>query len=130
MDKLLDRVLPFVPWVVVVYALTFIAGGIYALEQRVGRVRTRLPSRALLARLTGYAALGIGFLAGVSIGAHLIHPNEDYQLAALVAMSAGVGFWVSRLSAELTAAHRIRDALLALVCVFAAALTAYWIHAR
>ncbi len=130
MGELLAGLLPLVPWTVIVYALTFVAGGIYSLEQRVARVRDQFPGRALSAQLSGVAALAIGFLAAVSIGAHLIRPDGDYHLGALVAVGAGVAFWIHRLSTDLTAVHRIRDALLAVVCASMAALVAWWIDAR
>jgi hypothetical protein len=129
MGEVPAKLLPFVPWMLIVYALTFVAGGMYYLEQRVTRVRDQFPRRALFARLTGYAALAIGLLTAVSIGGHLIHPEGDHHLGALVAVSAGVAFWIHRLSAEITVAHRIRDALLALVCVSVAGLTVWWIDA-
>jgi hypothetical protein len=130
MGEPLQRLLPLVPWIVVVYALTFFAGGIYSLEQRVAHVRTRFPGRAPFAQLSAYAALAIGVLAAVSIGGHLVHPEGDCSLGALVAVGAGMAFWIQRLSAELTAVHRIRDALLAAACASLVALTACWIHAR
>jgi len=129
MSDVLAKLPPFVPWILIVYALTFVAGGIYYLEQRVTRVRDQFPRRALFARLTGYAALAIGLLTAISIGGHLIHPEGDHRLGALVAVSAGVVFWIHRLSAELTVVHRVRDALLALVCVSVAGLTVWWIDA-
>jgi len=128
-NEVLARMLPFVPWTLIIYALTFVAGGIYSLEQRVARVREQFPSRTPFARLTGYAALAIGLLAAVAIGGHLIYPEELYHFGALVSVSAGIAFWIHRLSAELTLVQRIRDALLALVCVFLAGLTARWIDA-
>lgn len=129
MDELPVGLLPLVPWMVIAYALAFVAGGIYSLEQRVARVRDQFPSRAPLARLTGYAALAIGFLAAVSIGGHLIRPDTDYHLGALVATSAGVAFWIHHLSGEHVALYRIRDALLAAVCACVTALTVWWISA-
>ena len=129
MSEVPAKLLPFVPWILIVYALTFVAGGIYYLEQRVARVRDQFPRRALFARLTGYAALAIGLLTAVSIGGHLIHPEGDHRLGALVAVSAGVVFWIHRLSAELTGVHRIRDILLALACSSLTGLTAWWVDA-
>lgn len=129
MSEVPAKLLPFVPWILIVYALTFVAGGIYYLEQRVARVRDQFPRRALFARLTGCAALAIGLLTAVSIGEHLIHPEGDHYLGALVAVSAGVAFWIHRLSAELTVVHRIRDILLALACLSLTGLTAWWVDA-
>ena len=129
MSELPAKLLPFVPWTLIAYAFAFVAGGIYYLEQRVTRVRDQFPRRALFARLTGYAALAIGLLTAVSIVGHLIHPEGDHRLGALVAVSGGVVFWIHRLSAELTVVHRVRDALLALVCVSVAGLTVWWVNA-
>ena len=120
MSELPAKLLPFVPWTLIAYALAFVAGGIYYLEQRVTRVRDQFPRRALFARLTGYAALAIGLLTAVSIVGHLIHPEGDHRLGALVAVSGGVVF---------TVVHRVRDALLALVCVSVAGLTVWWVNA-
>jgi hypothetical protein len=127
MRELPARLLPFVPWALVAYALSFVAGGIYYLEQRVRRIRDQFPNRALVARLTGYAALTIGLLAAVSVAGYLLRPHSDHYLGAVVA--AGAGFWVSRLYAEPTIAHRLRDSLLALICLSFTGLVAWWVGA-
>lgn len=117
-----------VPGTLAVYALTFIAGGIYYLEQRVARIRDQFPRRGMIARLTGYAALAIGLLAALSVGGHLVLSTDDYRLGALVAVVAGVAFWVHHLYIDLVLLERIRDTLLALICVALAALTYSWIQ--
>lgn len=129
MSELLVGLLPFVPWIDTLYALAFVAGGIYSLEQRVARVREQFPSRAPLARLTGYTALAIGFLTILSIVGHLVYPDRNYYLGALVAAAAGVAFWICRVSAEQVAVYRIRDALLAAICACVTGLTVWWVDA-
>jgi hypothetical protein len=125
--ELPGKLLPLVPWALAAYALSFVAGGIYYLEQRVQHIRDHFPNRAMLARLTGYAALFIGLLAAISVAAHLVRPDGDHHLAALVAAGAGVPFWVSRLYAEPTVVRRLRDSLLALICLSFAGLVAWWV---
>jgi hypothetical protein len=112
-----------------VYALAFFAGGIYYLEQRVSRIRDQFPKRGLLARLVGYAALAIGLLAIASIAGHLISANSRFRLGALVAVVAGVAFWVHHLYIDLTIGERIRDVLLSLLCTGLAILTSWWVQA-
>ena len=55
-----------VPAMLGVYALAFIAGGIYYLEQRAARMRDLFPKYGPLAQLIGWTALGIGLLAAIS----------------------------------------------------------------
>jgi len=112
-----------------VYALAFIAGGIYYLEQRVSRIRDQFPKRGPLARLVGYAALAIGLLAIVSVVGHLIAGGSHFRLGALVAVVAGVAFWVHHLYIDLTIGERIRDVLLSLLCIGLAVLTFWWVQA-
>jgi hypothetical protein len=109
------------------YALAFTAGGIYHLEQRVARIRDQFPKQGPLAALTGYAALGIGLLAALSVGGHFVDQGADFHLGALVATVAGVGFWVYRVHIDLTPLSRIRDGALASICAAIAVLTAWWI---
>lgn len=116
-----------VPALLGVYALAFVAGGVYYLEQRVARIRDQFPRRGPIARLTGYAALGIGLLAAMAIGGHALNRGTQFQLAALVATASGVGFWVTRIHVEMTAVSRIRAGLLALLCLALTVLTAWWV---
>jgi hypothetical protein len=116
------------PSALALYALAFIAGGIYYLEQRVARIRDQFPKRGPIARLTGWAALAIGLLAALSVGGHLVLSSGDYRLGALVAAVAGVAFWVHHLYLDLITLERIRDALLALICVALAALIYTWVQ--
>jgi len=117
-----------VPGALGLYALAFIAGGIYYLEQRVARIRDQFPKRGILARLVGYAALAIGLLTAVSVGGHLITANDSFRLGALVAVVAGIAFWVHHLHIDLTTGERIRDALLSLVCAGLAVITRWWVQ--
>jgi hypothetical protein len=112
-----------------IYALAFFAGGIYYLEQRVSRIRDQFPKRGLLARLVGYAALAIGVLAGVSVAGHLIAGGGHFRLGALVAVTAGIAFWVHHLLIDLIIRERIRDLLLSLACTGLAILTIWWVQA-
>jgi hypothetical protein len=117
-----------VPGTLGLYALAFIAGGIYYLEQRVARIHDQFPERTLLARLTGFAALAIGALAALSVGGHLLYATNVFQLGALVAAATGIAFWVHHLHIDLTALERMRDGLLALACI-ALTLSVYqWIQ--
>jgi uncharacterized membrane-anchored protein len=112
----------------VLYALAFIAGGIYYLEQRVARIRDQFPRRGLLSRLVGYTALAIGLLMAVSIGGHVITANDNFRLGALVAVVSGIAFWVHHMLIDLTPGERIRDALLSLICAGLAMVTRWWIQ--
>ena len=116
-----------VPALLGVYALAFIAGGVYYLEQRVARIRDQFPERGPMARLIGYAALSIGLLAALAIGGHVLNKGTQFRLAALVATASGVGFWVTRMHVEITAASRIRAGLLAIICLVLTVLTAWWV---
>jgi hypothetical protein len=127
MRELPAKLIPFVPWALAAYALCFVAGGIYYLEQRVRHIRDQFPGRAIVARLTGYAALFIGLLAAVSVTSYLVRPGSSHYLGALVAAGAGVAFWVSRLYAEPTIVQRLRDSLFALVCLSFTGLVAWWV---
>jgi hypothetical protein len=117
-----------VPAALGIYALAFIAGGIYYLEQRVARIRDQFPKRGILARLVGYTALAIGLLTAFSIGGHLVTANGSFRLGALVAVAAGIAFWVHHLHIDLTASERIRDVLLSLVCAGLAIVTYWWVQ--
>jgi hypothetical protein len=116
-----------VPILLGVYALAFVAGGVYYLEQRVARIRDQFPSRGPIATLIGYTALGIGFLAALAVGGHFLGKGAHFQLAALVATTSGVGFWVTRIHLAMTTPGRIRAALLALLCLALTLLTAWWV---
>lgn len=118
-----------VPSALGIYALAFIAGGIYYLEQRVARIRDQFPKRGILARMVGYTALAIGLLTAFSIGGHLITANSSFRLGALVAVVAGIAFWVHHLHIDLTTGERIRDVLLSLVCTGLTIVTHWWIQA-
>jgi hypothetical protein len=130
MSDLLDLDLwALVPGVLGIYALTFVAGGLYYLEQRVARIRDQFPRRGLLASLTGHAALAIGLLMALSVAGHLLGFAPEARLGALVSATAGVGFWVYRVSFDLTPVNRFRDGALALVCVAITVITLGWIEA-
>jgi len=116
-----------VPGMLGLYALAFLSGGIYYLEQRVSRIRDQFPRRGPLAVLTGLASLGIGVLAAISIGGYVLSGDPDFRLGALVAALAGVGFWVYHIHIDLTFPSRLRDATLALICAMLAFLTGWWI---
>jgi hypothetical protein len=116
-----------VPGVLGVYALAFLAGGIYYLEQRVARIRDQFPKQGPLARLIGYTALGIGVLAFLSIGGDLLNRGPDFRIGALVATVSGLGFWIARMHIDLTPISRIRDGLLAFACALLSVLTGWWI---
>jgi hypothetical protein len=116
-----------VPALLGIYALAFIAGGIYYLEQRVARIRDQFPGQGPMARLIGYAALSIGFLAALSVGGLFLHPGIQFRWAAQVATASGVGFWIIRVHVEMTWASRVRAGLLAILCLALAALTGWWI---
>lgn len=109
------------------YALAFLAGGVYLLEQRVARIRDQFPKHGLLATLSGYAALGIGGLAALSVSGSLAAWGGDFRLGALVATVSGVGYWVYRAYTDTTPPGRVRDAALAFACAAVALLTAWWI---
>jgi hypothetical protein len=115
-----------VPVLLGFYALSFIAGGVYFLEQRVARIRDQFPKRGPMARLIGYSALSIGLLSALSLAGHLMSRGLPSRLAALVATGSGVGFWVIRIHVDMTLNARIRDALLALLCLMLTALTGWW----
>jgi len=118
-----------IPGLLGLYALAFIAGGIYYLEQRVARIRDQFPRQGLLATLTGYAALGIGILTAISVGGYYLGRSAEFRMAALVATVAGVGFWVYHVYVDLTPISRIRDGALAFICATLAILAAWWIKA-
>lgn len=116
-----------VPVMLGFYALAFVAGGIYYLEQQVARVRDQFPERGALARLTGYAALGIGILAALSVGGHFMGRGAEFRLGALAATMSGLAFWVVRIHGAPTTLSRVRDGLLAFVCALLVVLTAWWL---
>jgi hypothetical protein len=117
-----------VPGALSLYALAFIAGGVYYLEQRVSRIRDQFPERAIFARFTGYGALAIGLLAAVSMGGRLLYPSSVFHLGALVASAAGIAFWVHHLHIDLSALERVRDGLLALACIALTMSVYRWIQ--
>ncbi len=116
-----------VPAMLGLYALAFVAGGIYYLEQQVARIRDQFPERGVLAQLTGYAALGIGILAALSVGGHFMGRGPEFGLGALAATMSGLAFWVVRMHGDPTILCRVRDGLLAFVCAMLAVLTAWWV---
>ena len=126
-DSVLSVTSVLMPALLGIYALAFIAGGVYILEQRVARIRDQLPRYGPLIRLTGYAALCIGLLAALAVGGHVLDGGAQYQLAAWTATASGLGFWVTRIHIEMTVAGRIRAALLAILCLALTALTAWWV---
>jgi hypothetical protein len=125
-ETLISAAPVLVPVLLGVYALTFVARGVYYLEQRVTRIRDQFPRRGPLALLVGYAALGIGLLAAIAVGGHLFGQGTQFQLAALVATAAGVGFSITRIHVSMTTAGRIRAALLAILCLALTILTGWW----
>jgi len=120
-----------VPAMLGVYALAFVAGGIYYLEQQAARLRDLFPRYGPLATLIGWTAMGIGLLAAISIGGLLwlqgsAHQEAHFGYGALVSTAAGFSFWVIRIYLDPTRASRIRNALLALLCALLTVLTAWW----
>jgi len=110
-----------------IYALAFIAGGIYYLEQRVARIHDQFPGRTALARLTGITALLIGLLATASIAGYFLW-GPGPVAGAVVAVGAGVAFAVYHLYIDLLPRERIRDIALALVCLALMVLVITWIQ--
>jgi hypothetical protein len=115
-----------VPAMLVVYALAFIAGGIYYLEQQAARLRDLFPKVGPLVALTGWTTLGIGLLAALSIGGLLLGHGPRFAYGALVSTAAGISFWVIRIHIDPTRASRLRDGLLALLCALLTVLAAWW----
>jgi hypothetical protein len=115
-----------VPAMLGVYALAFIAGGIYYLEQQAARLRDLFPGLRFLSGLIGWTALGIGLLAALSLGGQLLSLGTRFGYGALAAMASGISFWMVRLHVDPTRSSRIRDALLALLCALLTVLTAWW----
>jgi hypothetical protein len=115
-----------VPAMLGVYALAFIAGGIYYLEQQAGRLRDLFPGYGPLAALIGWTALGIGILAALSLGGQLLGYGPRFGYGALVATGSGFSFWLVRLHVDPTRAGRVRTALLALLCALLTVLTVWW----
>ena len=109
-----------------VYALAFLAGGIYYLEQQVARIRDLFPKQGPFATLVGCTALCIGVLAALAVGGHLLDLGPAYYRAALLAVASGIVFWVIRIHIDPTPATRVRDAILALLCALLTLLTAWW----
>ena len=117
---------PLIPGMLGLYALAFIAGGIYYLEQRVARIRDQFPRQGPLAFLTGVAALGIGVLAALSIGGYLLRGDPDFRLGALASTLAGVAFWIFHIYVDWSLTSFLRDILLAVICAVLALLTGWW----
>ena len=115
-----------VPAMLFVYALVFIAGGIYYLEQQAARLRDLFPKMGPLVGLTGWTTLGIGMLAALSLGGLLLGQGPRFAFGALVSTAAGISFWVIRLHIDPTRASRLRNGLLALLCTLLTVLTAWW----
>lgn len=115
-----------VPVMLGIYALAFISGGIYTLEQQAARLRDLFPGYGPLISLIGWTALGIGLLAALSVGGQLLGQGPRFGYGALAATGSGIGFWVIRIHVDPTRASRIRDALLALLCALLTLLTAWW----
>jgi hypothetical protein len=115
-----------VPAFLGIYALAFIAGGIYYLEQQAARLRDLFPKLGPLAILIGWTALGIGLLTAVSIGGLLLGQGQRFGYGGLVSTAAGVSFWVIRIHLGPTRASRVKSTLLALLCAMLTLLTAWW----
>lgn len=116
------------PWLLSAYAVAFLSGAVYYLEQRVARIRDQFPRRTPLARLYGVSALAIGTLGAASVVGHLVLSNNSARLAALVAVGAGVAFWLHRLRTGLGIGERIRAAALALVCAVLVLIAVHWVR--
>lgn len=115
-----------VPSMLGIYALAFIAGGIYYLEQQAARLRDLFPRYGPLTALIGWTALGIGLLAATSIAGLGLGQGPRFGLGALVSTASGVSFWVIRIHVDPAPASRMRNALLALLCALLTVLTAWW----
>ena len=115
-----------VPAMLGIYALGFIAGGIYFLEQQAARLRDLFPRYGTLATLIGWTTLGIGLLAAISVGGQLLTQEARFGYGALIATASGISFCVIRIYVDPTRVSRIRDALLALLCALLTVLTAWW----
>jgi hypothetical protein len=109
-----------------IYALAFIAGGIYYLEQQAARLRDLFPRVGPLVVLVGWTTLGIGLLAALSIGGLLLGQGPRFAYGALVSTASGISFWVIRIHIDPTRANRLRNGLLALLCALLTLLTAWW----
>ena len=118
----------FFPAALALYALAFLAGGISYLEQRAARIRDQFPRQALLARLTGYAALCIGLLASISVGGCLSNKLPDFRQGGLIATVAGIGFWIFRMHFDPTPLSRLRNATLLLICSALSVLAWFWLR--
>jgi hypothetical protein len=116
-----------IPGMLGVYALAFIAGGIYYLEQRVARIRDQFPKHGPLALLVGCASLGIGLLAAISIGGYFAGQGSDFRVGALVATVAGIAFWIARIHIDLIPIDRIRNGVLAFVCALLSLMAGWWL---
>lgn len=116
------------PAFLALYALAFISGGIYYLEQRVARIRDLVPERRRVAWLVGYATLAIGLLAALAVGGILIAGGGEYRLGGLVAIAAGAAYWIFRIYLDLTAAEQVRDILLALICAVLTVIYGLWVQ--
>ena len=128
MMDLVRSAVPLVPWAVGLYGIAFLSGGVYYLEQRVARIRDQMPDRAALARIYGLLALLIGLLALASAAGYLVLRQSEARLAALVAIVAGVGFWLHRLRTALTIGSRVRAGSFAVLCALLAGLGATWLQ--
>jgi hypothetical protein len=126
MEALLSMAPALVPVLLGIYALAFIAGGVYFLEQRVARIRDQFPGHGPIARLIAYTSLAIGLLAAIAVSGHYVNQGAQFRWGALVATAAGLGFWIVRLHTEMTLGSRIRDALLAILCLALTLLTGWW----
>jgi len=115
-----------VPAMLGTYALAYIAGGIYYLEQQASRLRDLFPNYGPLTALIGWTALGIGLLAAISIGGHLVNQDARFSYGALVSTAAGIGFWIVRIYVDPTRGSRIRAMLLTALCALLTLLTAWW----
>lgn len=116
------------PAFLALYALVFISGGIYYLEQRVTRLRDLFPERRRLVWLVGYATLAIGLLAALAVGGHVISGRGEFRLGGLVAVAAGAAYWIYRIYVDLTVGEHVRDILLALICAVLTVLYGAWVR--
>jgi hypothetical protein len=124
MKELFQRLAEFLlPWGLGAYAVAFLSGGVYYLEQRVARIGDQFPRRRALAVLYGCTALAIGVLASATVVLHFVSPDAGAQPGAVVAIVSGVAFWAHRLRTALTPGARLRAGVLAALCAALAVLS-------
>jgi hypothetical protein len=63
----------------------------------------------------------------ISLAGEIAGSRNEYRLAGLVAVGAGVAFWVHHIYVDWTIAARIRDVTLALSCLAVSWLIYSWL---